>query len=227
MSEHLSRKQKQRIRKLKKKIFKLNYLNEELDDVIQTVDEHTSEFNKALRNWLIAHNAEHALDDIFPSKTEEEILAEIEDREEELSESQKNTNADPWVKEIYRQIANETHPDKISQINELTKQEKIKRNDLFIKANKYLLDNNGPELYVIAIDLKLKMKNIPDNILEYFDESASELQEEIRNKQNSHVWYWAESSFDEKVKFISNINKKYEIESNDYEITSFLNDYIK
>lgn len=226
MSESLTREQKQRLRKLKKKVYKLNYLNEELDDVIQTIDEYTPEFNEALRKWLNKYDAVQALEDMFPSKTEEEILAALND-EEELEAQQKNASIDPWVKEIYRQIANQTHPDKIDQIDELAAHEKIKRNDMFIKANKHLHDNNGPALYILAIELRLKMLNIPDNILEYFDKSVDELQEEIHNKQNSNVWYWAESSFHVRARFISNINKKYDIDCNDSDIALFLNDYTK
>jgi hypothetical protein len=226
MSESLTREQKQRLRKLKKKVYKLNYLNEELEDVIQTIDEYTVEFNEALRKWLKQNNATEALEDIFPSMTEEEILAELNE-EEDIEIKQKNPNIDPWAKELYRQIANETHPDKLDQMDELTKIEKTKRNEIFIKANKYLQENDGPELYIIGIDLGLKMSNIPDDILEYFDKSVSELQEKIYDKQNSNIWFWAESSFHKRAKFISNINEKYNIDSNDSEIALFLNDYTK
>jgi hypothetical protein len=226
MSESLTREQKQRLRKLKKKVYKLNYLNEELEDVIQTIDEYTVEFNEALRKWLKQNNATEAIEDIFPSMTEEEILAELNE-EEDIEIKQKNPNIDPWAKELYRQIANETHPDKLDQMDELTKIEKTKRNEIFIKANKYLQENDGPELYIIGIDLGLKMSNIPDDILEYFDKSVSELQEKIYDKQNSNIWFWAESSFHKRAKFISNINEKYNIDSNDSEIALFLNDYTK
>jgi hypothetical protein len=201
-------------------------LNEELEDVIQTIDEYTVEFNEALRKWLKQNNATEAIEDIFPSMTEEEILAELNE-EEDIEIKQKNPNIDPWAKELYRQIANETHPDKLDQMDELTKIEKTKRNEIFIKANKYLQENDGPELYIIGIDLGLKMSNIPDDILEYFDKSVSELQEKIYDKQNSNIWFWAESSFHKRAKFISNINEKYNIDSNDSEIALFLNDYTK
>jgi len=226
VNDSSARKQKQRLRKLKKKVYKLNYLNEELDDVIQTIDEYAPEFNEALRKWLNAHNADQALKDLFPSKSDDEILAALND-DEDLDTEQKNVSIDPWVKEIYRQIANETHPDKIDQIEELTEHEKIKRSDQFIKANKHFQDNNGPALYILAIGLSLNVVNIPDNILEYFDKSVNELQETIHEKQNSNIWYWAESSFHVRAKFISNINKKYGIDSEDSEIALFLNDYTK
>lgn len=226
MSDNPSRKQNQRLRRLKKKIYKLNYLNEELEDVIQTIDEYTSEFNDALRKWFTQHNADEAIDDMFPKKSEEEILAELSD-DDEIEVKQKNSNIDPWAKEIYRQIANETHPDKIDQMQELSDNERIKRNDIFMKANKFLQENDGPSLYVLAIELRLKMSNIPDDILEYFDKSVDDLQEKINNAQNSNVWYWAESSFHVRANFIAKISEKYEIESNESEIALFLNDYTK
>jgi hypothetical protein len=226
MSESLTREQKQRLPKLKKKEYKLNYLNEELEDVIQTIDEYTNEFNEALRKWLSQNNATEALEDIFPNASEEEIIKSINE-EEVIEIKQKNPNIDPWAKEIYRQIANETHPDKIDQMNDISESEKTKRNEIFIKANKYLQENDGPELYIIGIDLGLKMSNIPDDILEYFDKSVNELHVKIFNKQSSNIWFWAESSFHKRAEFISSINEKYNIESNDSEIALFLNDYTK
>ena len=226
MSDKLTRKQNQRLRKLKKKIYKLNYLNEELEDTIKTVDEYSQEFNEALRKWFQKHDATDAIDDMFPKKSEEEILAELSNSDE-IDIKQKNSNIDPWVKEIYRQIANETHPDKVGQIEGLSNNEKIKRNDIFMNANICLQENDGPALYIIAIELNLKMKNIPDNILEHFDKSANDLQEKISNAQNSNVWYWAESSFEVRANFISKISEKYEIQSSEPEIALFLKDYIK
>lgn len=226
MNKDQKRKQNQRLRRLKKKVYKLNYLNEELDDVIQTIDEYTPEFNEALMKWFTQHNATDAIDDMFPKKTEEEILAEISE-EKEIEINQKNANIDPWAKEIYRQIANETHPDKIDQMSELSDNEKAVRGEIFVNANKLLQENDGPALYVLAIELKLKMINVPDNILEYFDKSVDDLQEKINSAQNSNVWYWAESPCHVRAHFLAKISEKYKIESNESEIAQFLSDYIR
>jgi hypothetical protein len=225
MSDSLTREQKQRLRKLKKKIYKLNYLNEELEDVIQTVSEHLQEFREAITAWFTQNNIESGIDDMFPALTECQILENLND--EELDVKQKNGNIDPWVKEIYRQIAKKTHPDKLLQQSDLGDAERLSLEKTFITANIHLEENDGPSLYIIAIDMGLKMSNIPDNILEHFDTTIVTIVEKIDKNKNSHEWYWAESSFHERVKFIENINKKYDIIIKEEEIVLFLNDYTK
>ncbi len=69
------------------------------------------------------------------------------------------------------------------------------------------------------------MTNIPDNILEYFDKSISTLNEKIEQSKNSLEWFWAESSFHDRVKFIENKNKIHDIIVKEEEIALFLNDY--
>ena len=196
MNKQSQRKQNQRIRKLKKKISKINYLNEELDDVIQTVDEYSHEFREAITSWCTAHHANDALVDIFPTKTEDELI--------ELAENNKdddlilNKKIDKWAKEIYRQIANETHPDKVSQRKNLNEKKESELHEAFILANNALKECDGPLLYIIALNLNLKMKNIPDDILEHFDKSIDSLNKKIDSNKNTHVWHWAESSFNER-----------------------------
>ena len=225
MSSSPSRKQTQRLRRLKKKIYKLNYLNEELEDVIQTVSEYSQEVRDTIAAWFKQNNIEHAIYDVFPSLTADEILENLS--EDELDVTPKNGKIDPWVKEIYRQIANKTHPDKLMQQENLGSAEKAILEKTFITANKHLEENDGPPLYIIAIEIGLKMTNIPDNILEHFDKSISVLNEKIEQSKNSIEWYWAESSFRDRVKFIENANKIHNIIVEEEEIALFLNDYTK
>jgi hypothetical protein len=223
MSSSQSRKQNQRLRRLKKKVYKLNYLNEELEDVVQTVSEYSQEVRGVMAAWFKQNNIEHAINDMFPSLTENEILENAS--EGEIDVAPKNGKIDPWVKEIYRQIANKTHPDKIAQQENLGSAEKVILEKTFIAANKHLEENDGPPLYIIAIELGLKMINIPDNILEYFDKSISTLNEKIEQSKNSLEWFWAESSFQDRIKFIENVNKLHDIIVEEEVITLFLNDY--
>lgn len=225
MNSSTTRKQSQRLRRLKKKVYKLNYLKEELEDVVQTVSEYSQEVRDIMNEWFKKNNIEHAINVMFPVLTEDKILEKL--NEDEIEVSPKNGKIDPWVKEIYRQIANKTHPDKIMQQENLGSAEKAILEKTFIAANKHLEENDGPPLYIIAIELGLKMENIPDNILEYFDKSISTLNEKIEQSKESIEWYWAESSFQDKIKFIENVNKIHDIVAKEEEIALFLNDYIK
>tara|TARA_R110002126_G_scaffold158346_1_gene305757 strand:- start:20 stop:697 length:678 start_codon:yes stop_codon:yes gene_type:complete len=225
MTDNQSRQQNKRSRKLKKKIYKINYLNEELDDVIQTVSEYSQEVRDAISSWCKQNNITSALDDMFPTITEDEILENLSD--EDLDAKPKNGKIDPWVKEIYRQIANKTHPDKISQQENLSNVERLTLEKLFIISNAHLEENDGPALYITAVDLGLKLTNIPDNILEHFDDSIESIIKKIEQNRNTHAWHWAESSFHDRVKFIETVNKKYDIVIKEEEIVLFLNDYIK
>jgi hypothetical protein len=226
MIDNLARKQKQRVRKLKKKVYKLNYLNEELEDIIQTVSEYSQEFRDVMAIWFKQNNIEHEINNMFPVPTADEILENLS--EDEIADvTQKNGKIDPWVKEIYRQIANKTHPDKIAQQENLGSTEKAILEKTFITANKHFEENDGPALYIIAVDLDLKMSNIPDNILEHFDKSIAALNEKIEQSKNSLEWYWAESSFHDRVKLIENINKIHGVTVEEEEIALFLNDNTK
>jgi hypothetical protein len=225
MNSNTSRKQNQRLRRLKKKVYKLNYLKEELEDVVQTVSEYSQEVRDIMNAWFKKNNIEHAINAMFPVLTEDKILEKL--NEDEIDVAPKNGKIDPWVKEIYRQIANKTHPDKIMQQENLGSAEKDILEKTFIAANKHLEENDGPPLYIIAIDLGLKMENIPDNILEYFDKSISTLSEKIEQSKESIEWYWAESSLNDKIKFIENANKIHNIVVEEEVIALFLNDYTK
>jgi len=222
----LTREQKQRLRKLKKKVYKLNYLNEELDDVIQTIDEYRAEFSDVMTSWLTQKNMLDVLDQLFPQKSKEELLSEIEEiNVDEEIEVKQNKKVDPWTREIYRQIASETHSDKMAQRDDLTQAEKEKREKIFIEANAHLNENDGPALYIIAVDLGLKMSNVPDNILEYFDNSINELQGKISQQQNSHAWNWAEADAQKRKFFLKGLCERNNIETTDEEITTFLKKY--
>jgi hypothetical protein len=226
MIDNLARKQKQRVRKLKKKVYKLNYLNEELEDIIQTVSEYSQEFRDVITIWFKQNNIGHEINNMFPAPTADEILENLS--EDEIADvTQKNGKIDPWVKEIYRQIANKTHPDKIAQQENLGSAEKATLEKTFITANKHLEENDGPALYIIAVDLDLKMSNIPDNILDHFDKSISTLSEKIEQSKESIEWYWAESSLNDRIKFIENANKIHNIVVEEEVIALFLNDYTK
>lgn len=221
MLKNATREQNKKQRNLKKKVYKLNYLNEELEDVLQTVSEYSQEFRDILTTWLKSNNSDCAIDDIFPSLKEKNIV-EI-DNEEEI---EKEVKIDKWVKEIYHQIANKTHPDKLSQKKDIDITRKLYLENIFIKSNNFFKENNGPALYSIAIELGLKIKNIPDNIIEHFDKRLSLIDRKIEMNKNSHIWYWAESSLEQKILFIKNINKKYQIDANEETIALFLSDYI-
>ena len=183
MTDNQSRQQNKRSRKLKKKIYKINYLNEELDDVIQTVSEYSQEVRDAISSWCKQNNITSALDDMFPTITEDEILENLSDEDLDAK--------------------------------------------LFIVSNAHLEENDGPALYITAVDLGLKLTNIPDNILEHFDDSIESIIKKIEQNRNTHAWHWAESSFHDRVKFIETVNKKYDIVIKEEEIVLFLNDYIK
>ena len=122
MNSNTSRKQNQRLRRLKKKVYKLNYLKEELEDVVQTVSEYSQEVRDIMNAWFKKNNIEHAINAMFPVLTEDKILEKL--NEDEIDVAPKNGKIDPWVKEIYRQIANKTHPDKIMQQENLGSAEK-------------------------------------------------------------------------------------------------------
>jgi hypothetical protein len=224
MNRSKDRKNNQRLRKLKKKVYKLNYLNEELEDTLLTIDEYSQEFSEALTKWFTQNDAKDAMSEMFPIITEEDILSKI-DLDKELEVENKAVNIDPWAKDIYRQIVNDTHPDKVSQRDDISQKDRDKKNAAFIESRHYLDCNDGPSLYVLAIELGLKMTNIPDDILEYFDKSIKAIQDNINKNQGSNAWLWGESSLHNRAKFIENINKKYNIESNESEIVHFLNDY--
>lgn len=226
MSNELTRIQKQRLRKLKKKVYKINYLNEELNDVRESIDEYRTEFINTLTEWLLSYDAKDAIAELFPKKSQEEMLSDIENIDEKETIDIEVKHVDPWAKEIFRQIASETHEDKLSQMNDLSEEEKEKRVKTFIKARKLLDDNDGPSLYIIAVELGIKMKNIPDDILEHFDNSIKNIQTKIEKNQNTHAWYWSESSLEDKIAFINNINEKYEIKCDKAKIVSFLSAHI-
>ena len=118
------------------------------------------------------------------SAAEEEIRREVDD----LSKT-----APPWMKRVYKQIAMETHPDRIKFREDLSVFEKADRKRYFESARSALQIQDGATLLSIAELLKIDADVDPSMRLSMLDAKSKRLKVQLSKITRSPGWVWGES----------------------------------
>ena len=115
--------------------------------------------------------------------------------EEEVRKEIENTanSADPWMKRVYKQIAMETHPDKVNMRDDLSIFEQAQRVGMFSKARKALVDQDGPTLLQLAEELSLNAEVDPGMKINMLNSKISTLSVEVKKIYRTPSWIWGES----------------------------------
>ena len=100
---------------------------------------------------------------------------------------QKVESDEKEVKKLFRQVAGETHPDKMAHMNE---EEQEIREGLFIKAKKACEDLNWYELSKLAEELKISIPTLSESHIAMLENSAGLLQQKIDRFKQTAAWQW-------------------------------------
>ena len=128
-----------------------------------------------------------------PSNDEKEKASER--AEEDVRKEIENTAvaAPSWMKRVYKQIAMETHPDKVDQRDDLSIFEQAQRVGQFGKARKALVDQDGSTLLQIAEELSIDADIDVSMKIDMMNSKISSLQEKVKKIYRSPPWIWGES----------------------------------
>ena len=100
---------------------------------------------------------------------------------------------DDWMKKLFKEIAKETHPDKISRREDLSKLEKLRREELYKKANQAI--SIGDEFHLLEIALELDVSvDLTENLqIKIIRNEIKKIKNKINELQIKVSWIWGEN----------------------------------
>lgn len=115
-----------------------------------------------------------------------EVSQKTENNKKEVIEVNRETKRK--IKNIYRKIVKITHPDK-------TNSQKL--HEIHAKAKNYYEENNLLGLYLICMDLNIKV-DLNELNVEELKESINKKRKKLEELENSYLWLWvnAESNLE-------------------------------
>lgn len=148
--------------------------------------------------------------------------------EEEVRKEIENTasSAPAWMRRVYKQIAMQTHPDKVERMSDLSIFEKAQRVRQFSKARKALGEKDGSTLLQISEELNIEADVDVKMKIQMMTSKAESLQNMVRKIYRSPPWIWGESYGNDpvRVKLLEGYCKilKYQVPDKD-----FLQNFVK
>ena len=164
---------------IKKLIKEYDYLLIEDEYKNEFIEKYKPEFLKKINDKRV----EMGVEPKEPKKEDEE--KNIEKKENDVIEVNRETRRK--IKDLYRKIVKRTHPDK-------TNSEKLI--EVYIKAKKYYEQNNLLELYLICIELNIKI-DLNEFRTEDLIKSIEKKKMELENIKKSYLWLWVNAETDE------------------------------
>lgn len=135
----------------------------------------------------------------FKKEEEEQDLQEIEDIENKnrldaINSTENNEQVNSTLKNLYRKIVKETHPDRIKNSY---------LNNLYIEATDSVERNDVLAIYRICILLDIEF-DIPDNIADMIEKEVTQLKHKISFLESSYHMKWHNSPKSEKNDILVN-----------------------
>ena len=154
------------LRKLKAKC---SELNSELSEVNSIYEESVPIFCSEVVDYCDKNNLENPLEKLKKEKVDK-----------------KKPEVAPEFKSLYRKIAIETHPDKVSNSD--------KKLDAYQEATEAKKENKIDKLISIAKDLKIDLNEMKFSDIKSIESSIIKTETAIFAIRNSYVWLWAFSN---------------------------------
>ena len=177
------------LRKLKHKAVQVNQEYEETLEI----------FNLA-KVEFVTHILEYCQKNKTPSP-----LTDSKTDEKESSKEEEEIFSEKEVKNVYKQIAISTHPDKLGKLNEEDKEEKTA---LFKKAAEAKDTKNLNELTQIALELKINLSELKYAQLELLEQQVVEKERKIEEMHQDIAWHWYYLNSKQRERIISVICDK-------------------
>jgi hypothetical protein len=122
---------------------------------------------------------------------------------EEIYEPQKN-KISKESKNLHKQIASMTHPDKLMSLSEKDKEH---RSGIFLKAGEFAEKDDLFALQQIALDLGIDLGDPTEEQLSVFEKEAKRVREKIKKFTETFAWTWYHQE-DDRLKL--NLLKQYQ-----------------
>jgi len=185
--------------KYKKLLLELEFLYSDLDYHEDIMEEAKRGFHQAFADYCDEHNINHETDIITEKERKVEVSdpdkvifrdedgnASDEELEKEIKELEKSSRH-PEVRQLFKQIATKTHPDKFSNAKN---GEKALNKQVFLQAKAAAEENNYFKLQQIAQRLGLDLPKIDAKGLKLMEKEAKRLKVRINRMQKTVAWVW-------------------------------------
>lgn len=181
--------------KYDKLVYELKFLEADLHYHESILEKGAPEFESKCRSAI----KELGLEKVFyGEKSAAENYAQRET--EAQHEPAKKTKASKPVEKLFRKIASQTHPDKLTK---LTGEERAAKEKLFREATKAKEEDNLFRLHIIAADLSIEIPELSLQDILMFEKKIEEIKLEINSKKDTWIWGWLISSGEKRDKIIT------------------------
>ena len=168
-----------RYKKLK---LKLDYLDFELFEAKQIFEDAKKDFEKAFLKVAKYPKIESK------GYSKESIKKQYDKHQEEIhGKNQRRLDAPEQLKALYKDIALETHPDRLIHSTEAVIKKKTK---LFNKARLAMEEGDYYILQQIADELGIENKNIDEECVAFLNDSIKIRKQQIQQIEETVAWAW-------------------------------------
>lgn len=194
-----SRVSKKRSRsKIKRVLNELSYYNKALADTEDLFLDYDIELNEVLEDITSIvetkkseKNSEESSLESFDEKNNQ---SNSSDKNQELDFSnEKKASPDDWMKKLFKKIAIETHPDKLSSREDLSLIEKIERESIYKKCAAAIEKNDKFSLLESAIILEIELQIAESEQIEIVSSRIKEIKKSLEDVQSKVAWIWGEN----------------------------------
>tara|TARA_B100000287_G_scaffold402779_1_gene424004 strand:- start:1312 stop:1920 length:609 start_codon:yes stop_codon:yes gene_type:complete len=181
--------------KLKRKKIELELAEFDLEDIEFIAQNCLNEFNKVFIHESKIRENEEA------QKKEEEQKNEIEKQNNESREKSKEIkqsakkSASKEAKSLFKKIATETHPDKLTNSSD---EEKELKSKYFLKAQKAIEENDLASLLDVANKLNLSSGLVAEEETKIIQTKIDFIRSKIHEMKQTAAWIWHHSKGEQK-----------------------------
>jgi len=178
-------------------ILKLRYAKADCEYAQMVTETVAPEFDKAFLDWcaknniLTASQREKHRAKLKPISEEEAERNFTPDSEEAPAPSKKKH---PAVMKVFKKIASKIHPDKLVNVEEGYREQ---MEDMYKKATKAMQDNDWYSLYIICMDLRIRMPRITKEQINIIEKNAEEYMQKTKTFKKSYAWVYDEVESEE------------------------------
>ena len=213
--------------KFKTLMFKLKYVNSELEYRKLLIDEWDNEFRTELTKYCNSKkkpttddaltSAELQLDNSSSQSDEDETVIDINKNaphntplSEDALEAQlegANKNIPEGLKKLYRSIAFKTHPDRLADKN-LTSEALEELHQLYLKATSALDNQDFMQLINIAAELDMDDLEPSPEIVELLERQIKTTTKRLKRLTNCVGWMWGNADDGGKQKILKELYRQ-------------------
>jgi hypothetical protein len=200
--------------KIRKLVYQIKYLREELAECRQIYEKSKVEFfNNAIAKKKEMGADDDEISDISldaddsdnSSSVDEDLSLRGQDNNEsedfEISDTTSTKNQPKWAKQLFRDVAVITHPDKMP--DSLSKKLREKLVSLYTLATDAYQSGNFSGLVEAASELGIEMPSEGEELVQYLSYEICDLENKTEEIKSTIIWLWSQSNTDERSEIMN------------------------